>query len=406
MERPETIHLVRSVRREDHLLSRVVSDFRGSSVVVGDFSDGPNEVTAKDSRRNLNSDEPISFVSKLYRHGNSFADRLSDEELEWINVDLGLDEFILDAVDEGRQLIITGNPGDGKTFVIQRMRKILEHRGAVVFTDANACTDTEILSAWRTCDENRQPFVLAINEWPLFELLRLARQEDFEPVQEAIRQVQEAVYYGKPPAREVGRVLVVDLNLRNVLAAPVTKSAIQRLTSDRFVDQLDDLDPAKVNVSRLRHKRVQERLAALLTQVSRRGHHATMRQLMAYLAYIITGGTNTIQRLAKGTDTHFVYANLAFDGGDGPLFDRVRTAFDPARITHPKYDEELWRGTTRPEDWIDPSEVPPSAAAAPEACRKIFFDVAKRRFFFEHAAGHELLDMLPYDESDFDNVPP
>ena len=36
--------------------------------------------------------------------------------------------------------------------------------------------------------------------------------------------------------------------------------------------------------------------------------------------------------------------------------------------------------------------------------RKRFFEVAKRRFFFEHAAGHELLEALPRDEVEFDEV--
>ena len=387
LDRPDTINRVRALHRDDQLVSRVASDLRVSNdSATGGFG-GPYEVVATASQHASDSDEPISFVEKLYRNRNSFADRLSDEELNWIQVDLGLDQFILDAVDKDCQLIITGNPGDGKTFIIQRLRATLESKGATVFTDANACTDAEILAAWRTCDENRRPFVLAINEWPLFELQRLARQENFEPVGEAIRQVREALYYGDAPESEKGRVIVVDLNLRNVLAPQVTGAAIQRLISDRFVDQLDDLDPAKANVARLRHERVQERLAALLAQVSRRGHHTTMRQLMGYFAYIITGGTGSIQRLAEGTGARFVYANLAFDGGEGPLFDLLRTASDPARISHPRYDEELWLGTTRPEDWIDPSAVPAPIAACPEPDRENFFRVAKRRFFSSTLRG-------------------
>lgn len=404
LDRAEMITRVRSVRRDDQLLSRIVSDLRTSRNSILEGAGQPDDLLATDSPRVLGIEGPISFVERLYRHRNSFADRLSDEELEWIHVDLGLDDFILDAADDGRQLVITGNPGDGKTFIIQRLRAMLGQKGATVFTDANTCTDEEILAAWRTCEEKGTAFVLAINEWPLFELQRSAKKTDFAPVEEAIRQVKEAIYYGEAPEPERGRVLVVDLNLRNVLAPPVTKAAIRRLTSDRFIDGLDDLDPAKTNVEKLRRGRVQNRLAALLAQVSRRGHHTTMRQLMGYIAYIITGGTNTIRRLTEGTSTKFVYANLSFDGGEGPLFDHVRTAFDPARITHPQYDEELWRGTTRPEDWINPSDVPTAPAASPEHLRQHFFKVAKRRFFFEHAAGHELLKILPYDEHEFDRI--
>ncbi len=404
INRPDIVKRIRSVRRDDQLVSRITSDLRTSTKSLIEITFNNEQVISKNLQRASNTDSAISFVEKLYRNRNSFADRLSDEELEWIHIDLGLDKCILDAIDEKHQLIITGNPGDGKTFIIQRLRAILEEKGAMIFTDANACTDTEILAAWRTCEEKNLPFVLAINEWPLFELQRLARQESFEPVAEAIRQVQHSIYYGKAPDPERGRVIVIDLNLRNVLAEPITMEAVQRLTAKRFVDQLEDLDPAKNNVSKLQLSQVQERLAQLLAQVSRRGSHTTMRQLMGYVSYIITGGTNSRHRMAEVKGTRFVYANLAFKGGEGPLFDLVRTAFDPAQITHPRYDEELWRGTTRPEDWIDPYDIPVAAAACSEHDRKDFFKVAKRRFFFEHTAGYELLDALPSDEARFDEV--
>ena len=404
LERSTTIDQVRSIHRDANLVSRVVRDLRDLSDSIAVDQDVPSDTQHVDLRPKANSDEPISFVENLYRSRNSFADRLSDEELEWIHVDLGLDQFVLDAADEGRQLIITGNPGDGKTFIIQRLYRELENRGTTVFTDANACTNEEILAAWRTCEEKRLPFILAINEWPLFELQRITRQEGFAPVNEAIRQVQEAVYYGQEPEPERGRVVVVDLSLRNVLAAPVTTKALQRLTTDQLVGQLDDMDPAKTNVARLRHERVQKRLALLLEHVGRRGDHITMRQLMGYIAYIITGGTAAKQRLRELMGTRYVYATLAYEGGEGALFDLIRTAFDPAQITHPRYDEELWRGTTNPDDWIDPSDVPVAIAACPASSREHFFEVAKRRFFFEHSAGHELLKVLPRDEFDFDEV--
>lgn len=405
LARTDFLTKLRTVRRDDELLSRVSSDLSGSAYAASHFADDHSGLIAETALRVSNSTGPICFVERLYRNRNSYADRLTLEELEWIHVDFGLDDFIIGAAGDSRQIIVTGNPGDGKTFLIQRLRERLEGEfNAVVITDANAESYDTVLAVWRSCDENKRAFVLAINEWPLFELRHVARQEGFEPVDEAVRQVQEAVYYGTAPDGQRGRVSVVDLNLRNVLAPRVTFAAVDRLTDDRFVSDLDAPDPATANVARLRTERVQQRLADLLEQAARRGQHTTMRQLMGYIAFLITGGTDSTGRLLSQKDDRYLYANLAFDGGEGPLFDLVSRAFDPARVTHPMYDEELWRGTTDRNAWLDPNDVPVGAASCPEEDRGRCFKMAKRRFFFEHAAGAELLRALPHDEEHFDRV--
>lgn len=401
LARPAALPRLCDTRRDEHLLSRVASDL-GASAYAEHRSPEPIAVT---DLRVQNSNGPISFVEKLYRNANSYADRLTLEELDWIHVDLGLDDYLLKCAKEGRQVVITGNPGDGKTFVIERLREaFVSTHNAVVITDANACADTEILSAWRSCDANSRAFILAINEWPLFELRRLARTEGFQPVEEAVRQVRTAVYFGDPPAPPRGRVAVIDLNLRNVLAQRVVVAALDRLTDDRFVSDLTEADPAKANVARLRTDRVKGRLAALLDQASRRGEHTTMRQLMGFLAYVITGGTDSTGRIMSQGDGRFLFANLVFDGGIGPLFDLVRRSFDPAVVTHPDIDEHLWRGTTNPSDWLDPNDVPPAPASCAAEERERCFRAAKRRFYFEHARGDDLLRYLPADESEFDRV--
>lgn len=400
--RPATLSALRENRRDSHLLSRVASDLGASA--YADRS-APEAAAGARDLHVVNSNGPISFVEKLYRNANSYADRLAPDELDWIHVDLGLEDHLLRGAAEGWQLIITGNPGDGKTFLIERLRDRLEnvHR-AVVITDANALSDTEILSAWRSCEANKRPFLLAINEWPLFELRRLARAEGFAPVDEAVRQVRSAVFFGPPPAARNGLVAVVDLNLRNVLAASVVLTALDRLTADRFVSELTDADPATLNVARLRSERVQSRLSALLDLASRRGEHTTMRQLMGFLAFIMTGGMDATGRIMSQGDARYLYANLAFEGGLGPLCDLVRRTMDPATVTHPDLDEELWRGSTDPQDWLDPADVPVAPAACAPEDRERSFRIAKRRFFFEHARGGDLLAYLPSDENAFERV--
>jgi len=398
--RTETLPALRTTRREDHLLSRVASDL-GSSVYAAHRNTEP---LAASDLRVMNSSGPIAFVEKLYRNANSYADRLDAQELDSIHVDLGLDDYLIASAKDGRQVVITGNPGDGKTFVIERLREQLAANDAVVITDANALSDADVLSAWRSCEDNGRALILAINEWPLFELRRLAAQEGFAPVEEAVRQVRSAVFFGAAPEPRQGKVSVIDLNLRNVLAPRVVTEALARLTHDRFTSELASADPASRNVELLRNERVVSRLAALLEQASRGGEHTTMRQLMGFLAYVITGGTDSTGRIMSQGDGRFMFANLVFEGGVGPLFNLVRRTFDPATITHPEIDEALWRRGTNPADWLDPSNVPLAPADCAEEDKQHCFRIAKRRFYFEHARGADLLDHLPRDESDFDNV--
>ncbi len=343
-----------------------------------------------------------TFIERLYRSTNSYADRLSAEELESIHVDLGVDDYLVAQAAEGRQIIVTGNPGDGKTHLIERLRPRLEELGARVLTDANACSDPEILEEWDASRKDGRPFVLAINEWPLYVLQREAAKTGFTPVAEAIRQVTAARYFvaTKPPELPKDNVKVVDLSLRNLLAGSVVERVIDRLTQDRFFKDLSPVDPALANRDALRDGQVRERLIQLLELVSTRSGHITMRQLVGFVAYLLTGGQSATDRVRAGQDAlGFAYSNLAFEGGIGPLFDAVRAVFDPAEVTHPDWDDRLWMGDTDTRDWL--GTRPPGPIKLNETERASAYRAIKRRFFFEHAKGTDLLTLVPSDEREF-----
>ena len=343
-----------------------------------------------------------TFIERLYRSTNSYADRLTADELESIHVDLGVDNYLVEQAEAGRQIVVTGNPGDGKTHLIERLRPKLEALGARVITDANACTDAEILEQWVASRDDGKPFVLAINEWPLYVLQRLAAKSGFTPVAEALRQVTTARFFVEVhrPADATENVVVVDLSLRNLLAASVVERVIDRLTQDRFFVGLNAADPAIANRDALREPQVRDRLVQLLELVATRTGHVTMRQLVGFVAYLITGGQSATDRVRAGQDTlGFVYSNLAFEGGVGALFDAVRAVFDPAEITHPDWDDRLWLGDTDARDWL--GKPPPGPMTLNESERNTAYRAIKRRFFFEHKDGTDLLALVPTDEQEF-----
>lgn len=343
-----------------------------------------------------------TFIERLYRGTNSYADRLAADELESIHVDLGVDDYLVEQAEAGRQIVVTGNPGDGKTHLIERLRPKLEALGARVITDANACTDAEILEKWVASRDDGRPFILAINEWPLYVLQRLAAKSGFTPVAEALRQVTTARFFVEVhrPADATENVVVVDLSLRNLLAPSVVERVIERLTQDRFFVALNAADPAIANRDALREPQVRDRLLQLLELVATRTGHVTMRQLVGFIAYLITGGQSATDRVRAGQDTlGFVYSYLAFQDGVGALFDAVRTVFDPAEITHPDWDDRLWLGDTDARDWL--GKPPPGPMTLNESERNKAYRAIKRRFFFEHKNGTDLLALVPSDEQEF-----
>ena len=303
-----------------------------------------------------------------------------------------------------KQVIVTGNPGDGKTHLIERLRPQLESLGAEVITDANAVSDHQTLEAWARCREEHRPFVLAINEWPLYVLQRTAKASSFSPVQEALRQVQSARFFVKAhkPLPPADGVITIDLALRNLLVPTVVSKVVIRLTDQRFYTGLNEADPILANRAALMQPQVVERLGKLLEIVGLRLRHVTMRQLVGFVAFLLTAGQAVTDRLRSGQDAAgLAYSNLAFEGGIGTLFETVRQAFDPAGLTHPTWDERLWCGETDLTDWL--FDAPASVLTLPSDKGK-GFRAAKRRFFFEHSAGNQLFDLVPRDEMEFEKL--
>ena len=289
-------------------------------------------------------------------------------------------------------------------FLIERLRRQLESLGAEVITDANAVSDQDTLDTWARCRNENRPFVLAINEWPLYVLKRTAQACSFSPVQEALRQVKSARFFVKADKPEPPKdgVITIDLALRNLLVPSVVGKVVERLTDERFCAGVQEGDPVLTNRAALMQPQVVERLGKLLEIVGARIGHVTMRQLVGFIAFLLTGGQAEADRLRSGQDAiGLAYSNLAFEDGIGMLFEAVRRVFDPTALTHPIWDERLWCGETMPADWL--FYAPASVLTLPSD-RERGFRGAKRRFFFEHRAGDELFDLVPRDELQFEKL--
>ena len=114
-----------------------------------------------------------------------------------------------------------------------------------------------------------------------------------------------------------------------------------------------------------------------------------MRQFMGFVAYIITGGTDSTGRLISQKDNRYLYANACVRGRRRAA---LRTGLVVRSIRPPSPTPSTTRscGEARrtPRDWFDPDDVPARRRALSRGrARERCFRLAKRRFFFEHAQG-------------------
>jgi hypothetical protein len=326
-------------------------------------------------------------VRTLYKSITSCSDHHTDDVLKRLHTPTPVDAAIVRAANDDKVVIVTGNPGDGKTHIIRRAgEKFPESlRKSGVREDANEIEDLEIVSAIATALNRGRGLMLAINEGILLELCERHRDQ-YSWAGEIADRILRPFTYGRSTRKSVNnRIVILDLNLRNCLGPTVAGAAL-----DRILELAGDAESAGAladNVQRLRDATVRDRLLHLLDSIGRAGFHATMRELLGFLAFLLCGGEE------EGRPPHH-YAQNAFGDGQGTLFDRVRE-LDPAGMPAPFLDDQLWNCLDAPGEWVvvDPGEYRrPGDRDA--------FKQRKRRAYFEHLAGKSIvtLDQLAVEK--------
>ena len=156
----------------------------------------------------------VDFLSGLYNKQSCYADRLTDEQIEAINVPTRLEQTLRKWLLAKKDIVLLGNPGDGKTHLLRRLHDVIAKVKADVILDATAEKDYErIVRRWKAAAESRVPFCLAINQEPLNRLLSL-KSHRLPQLEEVSEQLRSLVFYDGVP-KSPKKVFVVDLNLRS-----------------------------------------------------------------------------------------------------------------------------------------------------------------------------------------------
>lgn len=351
-------------------------------------STGPH-VEQEHRRLTMPQVSQVDLVQDFYRAPAACSDGHDEATVDLLHIKTAVDEFVLREALGGRVLLVTGNPGDGKTHLIRKLLPQLKEANVVVCLDANTLDDSALAALLDDGLKRTQGTVLAINEGVLVTLADAARDRPWAA--ELRGQLLKPFVYRPHAAPPAERLLVVDLNFRNTLARTTVLHALNKLVSlcGQCAECPVEVCQGQLNGARLQSPFVQERLAVLLEAVMRTGFHATMRDLHAFLSYLLFGG-DRCESIRTYTAMTRPYWDNAFRGGAGPLFDQVR-AFDAARTTLPLLDDSLWRGVDAAADWTLGPSAPSSPRHTDLESRRTLFLEQKRRALFEHKAGGRLI---------------
>jgi len=347
----------------------------------------------------------LDYVRNLYRGVSAYADQTDEHALSDIHIETALDAAVLKAIQDGKDVVLTGSPGDGKTHLIRMLLPRLasmDGQHPELELDASCLTEDELFDKWQRARRKKQPFVLAVNAAVLYAVSE--EHSKFKPAASAKRQLLHAVTEDETSDVEDENVAVFDLSRRDALAPDTVKSSISKITSDVFYESCTGCRnraacPVHRHRDLLRLPLFQGRLNDVLTRISLKGEHVTLREVLSFLAFLLFGDRDcrTLNKTAETNDFHLL--SLIFGPrGQGRLFDYVRTAFDPAAVCHPMLDEQLLAGRLAADSWVDDrfqsTEDLGSTSVEQIALRK-------REFFFFNNQGKKYLDISDDETSRF-----
>ncbi|MDU4694232.1 MAG: hypothetical protein E6Y08_00325 [Paenibacillus sp.] len=330
----------------------------------------------------------LDFIAKLYNNRNSYADVFSTAELRALHVESGIETLLKKYIEQKKLIFLTGNPGDGKTHLIKSLKSFLDEHNAYVEPDANSIKDEEaFLTELRKAVSDGKPCIVAINEFPLISLIEKIGDR-LPGFQQIMMQRDKGIIYNKGGEETIKDVVVVDLNNRNLLSRDMLEKTLNKLLEISKPCENCKRCSASMNLIKLKHPVVQQRLFSLIEKIGSIGLHVVMRDILGFFAFIITSGKKCVIRKNEVSDEGDYY-NLIFNGSN-ELFTAL-AIFDPFHYSHPEIDERLWNGTLT-EGWLFEDKY-----AAPEYSEEPLeaFKALKRRFYFENERGDELLELLP-----------
>ena len=327
----------------------------------------------------------LDFVKKLYNGKNCYSDHMGESELQLLHISSKAEDIIVDMITHGKIVFLTGNPGDGKTFIIKAVRhKIGED--VYVQTDLNNIKDySEVVKDLIVLHSQKKPAIVAVNEYPFMQLCRQIRKESkslYDEIQNAKRSV--LAYDISSPL--TSNIAVVDLNERNMLGADY--DLLSGLI-DKMVCLLEEdakyNSALNYNLIAFKNEFIREQILSLFQLAASECEHFAIRDILGAFSFIFTACTTEEY-------SNSLYFTAIFEGTNELL--KTLQQFDPILLSQPSLDEALWNGKVT-DGWIfsAPDHPPIEIEDVDEAYAR--FQTIKRQYYFENINGKKLAELQP-----------
>ncbi len=322
-----------------------------------------------------------------------------------------LDRVLLEIVGSGRDVVLTGNPGDGKSHIVRYLQDRQRLPQCEVELDLSAAPEARVIERWRRAHEAGRPLVLCANEGPLKALL--PHLEGEPRLAAAGRELQGqlghlvAAHPGDLPS-EPGAAVLIDLADRTLLDPRLVADAIRGVTTAEFLPEgvSGRETSAGRNIDLLgQATSAPERLARVIALAGQRaGEHISFRQLWAGVSFAICAGKmqSTLRQEIGLQEDELGAApldNLMRGNAQGALLRAARQYADPAEVPMPQLDEDLWaRGAPASGEWeADFAPFASPAGAWAQGLHGLALDrfrSLKRLVTLFHSAGDSVLDRM------------
>ena len=160
----------------------------------------------------------LQFVKKLYNGKNCYSDHMTPEEIELLYLKSKVEDIVSEMISKNRIVFLTGNPGDGKTYIIKAIGEKISLDGVYVEKDLSLESNYDgIASRIIDCYRNGRPAIIAVNEYPFLLVCRAIKEQSIDMYREIMNVKKSAIVYDVSQTLG-GKIAIIDLNARTLMS--------------------------------------------------------------------------------------------------------------------------------------------------------------------------------------------